>query len=128
MSASGASSRNASTASPMASWNASSAIQEQAENDCIISNVRTHRSSEITTPLKPKCVHRSKRNPHAVRAKFAIQGNNLNVQHNYSISVNNINYDYVVCRVIKYERCVYQNGAYGVSHFMTVILHLMLKK
>ena len=39
--------------------------------DCIIPRPGTHRSSERTTPLKPKYVHRPKRKHHTVRAKFA---------------------------------------------------------
>ena len=39
--------------------------------DCIILKNRTHRSSEITTPLEAKYSHRPKRNRHTVRAKFA---------------------------------------------------------
>ena len=42
--------------------------------DCIILKNRTHRSSEITTPLEAKYSHRPKRNRHTVRAKFAIEG------------------------------------------------------
>ncbi|MDY4508091.1 MAG: sigma factor-like helix-turn-helix DNA-binding protein, partial [Candidatus Faecousia sp.] len=40
--------------------------------DCIIPRPGTHRSSERTTPLKPKYVHRPKRKHHTVRAKFAL--------------------------------------------------------
>ena len=42
--------------------------------DCIILKNRTHRSSEITTPLEAKYSHRPKRNRHTVRAKFADWG------------------------------------------------------
>lgn len=40
--------------------------------DCITPKAGTHRSSETAAPLKPKYSHRPKRNPHTVRAKFAI--------------------------------------------------------
>lgn len=58
--------------------------------DCIISNVRTHRSSEITTPLKPKRIHRPKRNPHTVRAKFATVPVIIEDTNSGSYSVNSI--------------------------------------
>ena len=40
--------------------------------DCITPKAGTHRSSETAAPLKPKYSHRPKRNPHTVRAKFAV--------------------------------------------------------
>ena len=40
--------------------------------DCITPKAGTHRSSETAAPLKPKYSHRPKRNPHTVRAKFAL--------------------------------------------------------
>ena len=47
-------------------------LVEQRAYPYVISKVGTHHSPELSAPLKPKRVHRPKRNPHTVRAKFAV--------------------------------------------------------